>query len=213
MKTRFLYFLLLFTIACNSEDLVDDDWNRQQVSPPDWAPNYDYAEGARYFYLPDIQVYYDVFTHQFVYWNGASWIYAADLPYFYEPYDLYSGYVVVLNRGARTPWLYHRYYENHYPGGIYAPRKNLGSNVRNNVLYSRPRGFDENNRRIIYPENRSTHPTSHPQPSGTSPKPNETTQPREEGKPAEAHPQNEAPKEEHPQNQAPREAPKSREPR
>ncbi len=63
---------------------------------PVWGPEgYDQAD---YYYLPDIESYYNVSTHQFIYMDGGRWIYANNLPPRYANYDLYSGYKVVVNR-------------------------------------------------------------------------------------------------------------------
>jgi hypothetical protein len=64
-------------------------------SQPVWGPvGYDYAE---YYYLPDIETYYYVPTHQFIYLNGGRWVFSRSLPYRYRNYNLYSGYKVVVN--------------------------------------------------------------------------------------------------------------------
>jgi hypothetical protein len=63
---------------------------------PTWGPT-GYQE-ADYYYLPDIESYYSVSTHQFIYMNGGRWVYANNLPPQYGNYDLYSGYKVVVNR-------------------------------------------------------------------------------------------------------------------
>src|SRR5436190_166956 len=64
-------------------------------SQPVWGPTgYDYAE---YYYLPDIETYYYVPTHQFIYMNGGRWVFSRSLPYRYRNYNLYSGYKVVVN--------------------------------------------------------------------------------------------------------------------
>jgi len=63
---------------------------------PVWGPvGYDQAD---YYYMPDIESYYSVSTHQFIYLNGGRWIYSTNLPPRYAHYDLYSGYKVVVNR-------------------------------------------------------------------------------------------------------------------
>ena len=62
---------------------------------PLWGPvGYDYVE---YYYMPDIEVYYWVPRHQFVYFSGGRWIFAASLPARYSSYNLYTGYKVVIN--------------------------------------------------------------------------------------------------------------------
>ena len=63
---------------------------------PEWGPSgYDYAE---YYYLPDIEAYYYVPRHQFVYFSGNRWVFSTALPPAYPNYNLYSGYKVVVNR-------------------------------------------------------------------------------------------------------------------
>ena len=75
-------------------------------SQPEWGPRgYDYVE---YYYLPDIEVYYFVPRHQFVYFSGGNWVFSAHLPSAYRHYDLYGGYKVVINE----PRAYH-YYHTH----------------------------------------------------------------------------------------------------
>ena len=79
-------------------------------SQPDWGPvGYDHAE---YYYLPDIDAYYYVPNHEFVYLQGNQWIHANNLPPQYGNYDLYNGYKVVVNE--RNPWQRNSYYRSHY---------------------------------------------------------------------------------------------------
>ena len=69
---------------------------------PEWGPSgYDYAEN---YYLPDVEAYYSVPRHQFVYFDRGNWVYANSLPARCGNYDLYSGYKVVLN--GRDPWMH-----------------------------------------------------------------------------------------------------------
>ncbi len=63
-------------------------------SQPIWGPvGYDHVE---YYYMPDIDAYYYVPNHQYIYLERGRWIFASSLPYSYH-YDLYSGYKVVVN--------------------------------------------------------------------------------------------------------------------
>ncbi|MBU0696242.1 MAG: hypothetical protein KKE39_06910 [Bacteroidetes bacterium] len=72
-------------------------------SQPAWGPSgYQHVE---YYYLPDIESYYYVPRHQFVYLSNGRWVFSASLPSRYRDYDLYRGYKVVINR--------HRAYENY----------------------------------------------------------------------------------------------------
>lgn len=70
-------------------------------SPPAWGPvGYD---NVRYYYLPDLEMYYDVNTSFYVYISNGKWIRARSLPSVYRNYDLYNEYKVVLTdyRGER----------------------------------------------------------------------------------------------------------------
>ena len=85
-------------------------------SPPQWGPvGYTHA---RYYYLPDVESYYDVQTSMFIYLNGGVWVHRAYLPTRYRDYDLYSGYKVVMTdyRGDR-PYSNYNVYRTKYAKG------------------------------------------------------------------------------------------------
>lgn len=52
---------------------------------------------AHYYYLPDVESYYDVDNSQFIYQDNGKWIHSSTLPDTYSNYDLYGGYKVVLD--------------------------------------------------------------------------------------------------------------------
>lgn len=52
---------------------------------------------ANYYYLPDIDTYYDVANKQYIYMNNGQWAFSNTLPAKYSSYNLYNGYKVVLN--------------------------------------------------------------------------------------------------------------------
>ena len=60
------------------------------VSPPHWAPPYDNTEQVHYYYLPDLEIYYDVWTNEFIYLDAGHWIFSPFLPPMYTSYDLRS---------------------------------------------------------------------------------------------------------------------------
>lgn len=65
-------------------------------SQPAWGPSgYNHVD---YYYLPDINSYYNVNTAQFIYLQGNKWRYAKRLPNRYRHYDVYNSYKVVVNR-------------------------------------------------------------------------------------------------------------------
>nr|WP_294945427.1 hypothetical protein [uncultured Mucilaginibacter sp.] len=79
-------------------------------SQPEWGPvGYDHAD---YYYMPDIDAYYDVPAHQYVYLENNSWVRRASLPARYSNYNVYNGYKVVVN--DRTPWMRNSIYRAKY---------------------------------------------------------------------------------------------------
>lgn len=89
-------------------------------SAPQWGP-VGYTE-VRYYYLPDVEAYYDIETSMFIYFGGGVWIHRSSLPYQFRNYDLYGGYKVVMTdyRG-NAPYNnfkeYKRKYAKGYRGG------------------------------------------------------------------------------------------------
>ncbi|MDR1380569.1 MAG: hypothetical protein LBJ47_03715 [Tannerella sp.] len=78
---------------------------------PAWGPSgYNYAE---YYYVPELNVYYDVINRLFHYRDGRRWISSPYLPALYAHYDFYSLYKVVLN-DIRQPWKYNRRHRKIY---------------------------------------------------------------------------------------------------
>lgn len=63
-------------------------------TPPMWGPA-GYSD-ARYYYLPDIESYYDVNSSMFIYMRNGIWIRRSYLSSRYRNYDLYGGYKVVM---------------------------------------------------------------------------------------------------------------------
>ena len=63
-------------------------------SQPNWGPSgYKYVE---YYYLPDLDMYYNVNKRKYVYQDHGKWIWVTALPAKHKGYNLYSGYKVVL---------------------------------------------------------------------------------------------------------------------
>lgn len=95
-------------------------------SPPMWGP-VGYPD-VRYYYLPDVEAYYDVQSSMFIYFGGGVWIRNAYLPGHYRNYDLYNGYKVVITdyRGNEPYVHFHNHkikYKKGYRGG---PQKTIG---------------------------------------------------------------------------------------
>jgi hypothetical protein len=92
---------------------------------PSWGP-VGYS-AVQYYYIPDVQAYYDVRSTQFIYLNGGTWTRSGHLPYQYRNYDLNRGYKVVLNdyHGTR-PYSQYKYHKQKYYKGYGKPQKSIG---------------------------------------------------------------------------------------
>lgn len=135
MKTIKIAIVGLFLLVANATQ-AQVSINVNIGTPPAWGPA-GYAE-MEYYYLPDIEAYYDVRASQFIYFGGGRWVRTTYLPRQYRNYDLYGGYKVVLtDYHGRTPYTYfdrHRvkYYKGYHgaPQRPYKPRPVYGYNDR-----------------------------------------------------------------------------------
>ncbi len=134
-------------------------------SPPLWGP-VGYTE-VQYYYLPDVEAYYDVHTSMFIYFVDGIWIHRAYLPKRYRGYDLYNGYKVVLvDYHGNSPYNNHNFYKNQYKKGyrgavqktngahpgkgnsnMNKPAKNSGNN------HKQGQGNKQNNKQNAQPKN------------------------------------------------------------
>jgi len=139
MKKIGIALILLMSVFAQAQVSV----NVNIGTPPNWGPQgYD---NSRYYYLPDIDIYYDVVQSQFIYDNNGRWIRENRLPSRYRQYDLYGGYKVVLNdyRG-NAPYTYHSKHRANYPKGYHGkPQKNRGNKPeKNNKEYHNKKDKD-----------------------------------------------------------------------
>ena len=109
---KFILLTALFAgaIFFHSNAQVKVNVNLNVGSQPVWGPTgYDRAD---YYYLPDIDCYYDINRSQFIYNSGNRWVFASQLPSRYRNYDLYNSYKVVVNEPK--PYLHADIYRNKY---------------------------------------------------------------------------------------------------
>lgn len=121
---------------------------------PSWGP-VGYSS-VNYYYLPDIQAYYDIRATQFIFLSNGVWIRSSNLPRQYRNYDLNRGYKVVLNdyHGSR-PYVNYRYDRvKYYKGYKGKPQQSLGNryhkndnhgNYNNNGNHGNGKGNNGNN--------------------------------------------------------------------
>lgn len=140
---------LSLSTACSMENVIAQGVSvGVEISIPTWAPHYTDVRAVQYYYLPDIEAYYDVWNDQYVYLNNGVWVYSRALPPMYADYDLYAGHVIILEKGIHNPWLRHRMYVSHYP------RHSLYGRYHRNYYVERPGEYHRNHiERVFGPRN------------------------------------------------------------
>lgn len=116
MKTLKLVIFIMLFVGVNTSSKAQVSFNIHIGTPPQWAPQG--CADARYYYLPDVESYYDVHSSMFIYFYGGRWVHRHHLPARYRNYDLYNGYKVVMSdyRGNR-PYSHFREHRMKYAHG------------------------------------------------------------------------------------------------
>ena len=120
----FLTGIVLFLLSALQAQVIV---NLNNGSPPPWGPA-GYS-GVRYYYLPDVEAYYDVQSSQFIYYNSKGvWIHRSSLPSRHRNYDLYNGYKVVMaDYRGNSPYVHFADYKTKYAKDYRGqPQKNIG---------------------------------------------------------------------------------------
>ncbi len=153
---------------------------RVNVGAPAWGPQVPY--GTQYYYIPEIDGYYDLYAQQYIVFQDGYWVPLPQL-YGYDPYQFHP--VIVDYRGAQ-PWTRIDYYHQHYayqPYCNYGPGRGYYSGGYGRPRYDVPRGgyysngrnsyngWDRRDQHSPYPGNgynppRSLQPPRGPQPGG-----------------------------------------------
>jgi hypothetical protein len=122
LKFIIVKVLLFSAIAVQSQVTV----NVNIGSPPLWGP-VGYPE-VRYYYLPDVEAYYDIHATQFICFVDGAWVHRAHLPSRYKSYDLYEGYKVVMtDYNGSAPYANFKEYKAKYAKGYRGPaQQNIG---------------------------------------------------------------------------------------
>jgi len=107
-----LFFLLALCLSVTfCETAIAQVTLRVNIdTQPIWGPvGYDHVE---YYYLPDIDAYYYVPQHRYVYMESGRWISRSSLPQRYRNFDVYSSRKVVINE--QKPYLRDKEYKTKY---------------------------------------------------------------------------------------------------
>ena len=100
MKTMkfMLSAAMLFAVGATQAQVEAKSTATNTVTTTGMLPDWGVAgfDNARYYYMPDLETYYDVRAGEYVYMYDGSWARAKTLPERYKTYDLYDTYKVVL---------------------------------------------------------------------------------------------------------------------
>ncbi|QES90435.1 hypothetical protein [Rhizosphaericola mali] len=101
MKKSILFaaiFALGFAVKSNAQVSVSINIGNQ----PAWAPVGNVS--TPFYFIPEMNVYFDVARAMYIYPNGNQWVYVRNLPSRYRQYNMYNVYKVPVNRGGK-PYL------------------------------------------------------------------------------------------------------------
>jgi hypothetical protein len=135
---------------------------------PSWGPS-GYTS-VRYYYIPEIEAYYDVKTEMFFYISNGVWIQRNYLPTRYRNYDLYNGYKVVINNYyGDKPYHNYKHYKSRYPKGYKGHyQKTNGHNPKfkqhpsNNQNHHQPSNNFKGNNNFQQQKSKSPSPSNNP---------------------------------------------------
>ncbi len=89
------------------------------VGRPAWGPAV--PQTAQYYYIPEIDGYYDLYSQQYIVLRNGQWLPVAAL----SGYDPYQFHPVVLDYRGREPWVYVGAHRDRYRPVVYRPRPGL----------------------------------------------------------------------------------------
>lgn len=133
MKTIKLFSIAILFFASSSIK-AQVSVNVNIGAAPSWGP-IGYSQ-VDYYYLPDIEAYYDIRRSQFIFFSNGNWIKSRYLPRQYRNYNLYTGYKVVLNdyHGSTPYYNFKNHKSKYYKGFKKGPQRTIGRqhNYNNN---------------------------------------------------------------------------------
>ncbi len=103
------------------------------IGAPEWGPPVPY--GTQYYYIPEIDGYYDLYSQQYIVLQDGYWVPLPEL-YGYDPYQFHP---VVVNYRGREPWQFCNYYHARY---AYRPYQAYGPGRGGYYAGGYGRGYD-----------------------------------------------------------------------
>lgn len=114
MKKIFIILgiILGFAVTNVTAQFKLDTKQPNRTEQPTWGPvGYHYVS---FYYLPELNIYYDVIQKQFVIPNGSKWEYTNNLPKKYHHVNLYNTYKVVFQDDDNQPFVSNKKHQKIY---------------------------------------------------------------------------------------------------
>lgn len=132
LKLTLAAFIILFTLQTNAQ--IAFSLNLGLRAP--LQNHYHQNNNIDYYYLPEIEAYYDVNSSAYIYYGPRGWVRSAYLPEYCRNYDVNRGYRVALNYRGNSPYAnfnndrqqYYRTENRNYREEYYYPRNQRRSN-------------------------------------------------------------------------------------
>ena len=140
LKSILVGVLFYIAIASQAQIVV----NVSIGEAPQWGPA-GYTN-VRYYYLPDIEVYYDIQSSMYIYIDNSVWIRRHYLPVRFKGYDLYGGYKVVMqNYYGNFPYRHFNEHKIKYAKGYRGKnQKNIGQKPAKSGINSKSNNSTKN---------------------------------------------------------------------
>jgi hypothetical protein len=109
MKKYFFFYGLFLSTCIHLHAQVNVSF-----SAPAWGPKVTTEE---YYYLPDVNSYYDIRKSQYIYVDKGAWIRAKSLPPRFQNYNPKTGHVVIINDyHGQSPYIHYKKHKVKYFG-------------------------------------------------------------------------------------------------
>lgn len=156
---RKLFILLgLFLLVATTKSNAQISFSVGLRFAPAWAP-VEYAHHTRYYYLPDLDAYYDAALGGYYFHDqdGDDWFFTRTLPDYFQGFDFYSCPKVELEYFGDRPFEFFRdrrfeFFHEYHPDGLipYYHHEDWRINNRHEEFYNREGDHDFHEKREYY---------------------------------------------------------------
>ena len=95
------------------------------VSQVEIGVNLNFPTGERYYYLQDVEAYYDNQTSMYIYLSGDRWTRVKHLPSSYRNFNLNTANkVIIRDYNGNSPFYYYKAHKVKFPKGHYKSKNN-----------------------------------------------------------------------------------------